>query len=79
MPLPRESLPARIVSVFPQAVASLPFTNHKHAFQSYVRHYGFEVRLESNSVVVRRDGLQVLSACFDEHDRLTRLKAALTR
>jgi hypothetical protein len=64
---------ARVASVFPQAVAALHIPNHRLALAGHLAHYGLDGRDEGDRVVVREGGQPVLTATFDESDRLTKL------
>jgi hypothetical protein len=79
LPPPSESPAARVASVFPRVVASLPVASHKRAFLGHLRHYGLTAVPDGDALVVRQDGSPVLSAEFDHLDRLARLEATLQR
>ena len=66
---------ARIASVFPQAISSLDISDHRLAFLGYLEYYGLVFEEEGNRIVVEEEGEQVLTAAFDELNRLTNLDA----
>jgi len=65
--------PARILSVFPQAVARFP-VNARRALAGYAHYYGLAADPDEADVVVRQGGKAVLRATFDAQDRLTGLR-----
>jgi hypothetical protein len=68
----------RIASVFPQAIASLEIADHEQALCEYLDHYGIEHQHTGHQIVVQDDdGEPVLTATFDEQNRLTHLEAKL--
>ena len=68
----------RIASVFPQAIASIEIENHGEALTGYLEHYSLVGEVEGNTLVVREDGEAVLTAAFDEEDRLAKLEVSIT-
>src|SRR5262249_21316260 len=64
---------ARIASVFPQAIAALDIPNHRLALAGHLVHYALDAQDGRARVVVRKAGQPVLTANFDEVDRLTKL------
>ena len=64
---------ARVLSVFPQAIAALPVPNHRDAFTNYVRSYGLTFTEEGGQVKVTGSEKGELTATFDERGRLTSL------
>lgn len=69
----------RIVSIFPQAIASIDIANHKLAFIGYLEYYGLAHEQVEDRLVVKEDGGAVLTATFDELNRLTKLQGTLGR
>jgi hypothetical protein len=68
----------RIASVFPQAIASLEIADHKEALCGYLDHYGIDHQHTVHQIVVQDDdGESILTATFDEQNRLTHLEAKL--
>jgi hypothetical protein len=67
----------RVVSVFPQAIASLEIPDHQLAFSGYLDYYSLGYEQEENRIVVRENGEPVITATFDEQNRLTNLEATL--
>lgn len=65
----------RIAAVFPQAVATLPLSDHWAAWASYLTSYGLAAFAEGDTLVTVRDGVPVLRATFDARNRLTHLEA----
>jgi hypothetical protein len=68
---------ARIASVFPQAIAAPDIANHRLALAGHLAHYGIDGRDEGDRVLVREAGQPVLTATFDEVDRLTKLNVTV--
>lgn len=67
----------RVATVFPQAIAVLDIPDHRLAFTSYLDWYKLAHESDGNRVIVRESGEPVLTATFDEHNRLTHLEATL--
>ena len=67
----------RIASVFPQAIASIEIANHRQALAGYLEHYGLVGETEGDTLVVKEDGEAVLTAAFDEQDRLAKLDVSI--
>ncbi len=67
----------RIATVFPQAIASLGIPDHKLALAGYVDHYGLRHESDGDKLVVKENGEPVLTATFDELNRLTNLEVRL--
>lgn len=72
-----ESPLQRIASVFPQAIATIDIPNHKLAFGGYLEHYGLVGEVEGDTLIVKDNSEAVLTAAFDDQDRLTKLDAAI--
>jgi len=68
---------ARIVSVFPQALAAFPVPNHREAFAAYAAWHGLAVEEAPRGVSVLDNGKEVLKAEFDHLNRLTELKGTV--
>jgi hypothetical protein len=69
----------RIATIFPQAISSLNIPNHPLAFSGYLDDYGLAYERDQDQIVVKENGVPVLTASFDEQDRLAKLEATLTR
>lgn len=67
----------RIATVFPQAIASLDIPDHKLALAGYLDHYGLSHEQDGDKLVVKESGEPVLTATFDELNRLTNLEVKL--
>ena len=67
----------RIATVFPQAIASLEIPDHKLALSGYLDSYGLSHEQDGDKIVVKEDGEPVLTATFDELNRLTNLEVKL--
>jgi hypothetical protein len=67
----------RIISVFPQAIASLSIPNHRLALIGYLDHYGLTHEDEGSQVIVKEKQEPMLTATFDEQNRLTQLVASV--
>ncbi len=68
---------ARIASVFPQAIASLDIPDHRLAFTCYLEYYRLAFEEKGAEVVVKEGNEPVLTAAFDELNRLTKLEAMI--
>ena len=76
--MPPPELPsARVTSVFPQGVASLPDLRPPRGPGRLPAYLGLDARPEGDDLVVRQDDTPVLTAGFDELGRLARLEATL--
>ena len=64
----------RIATVFPQAIASLDIPDHKLALTGYLDSYKLGFEQDGDKIVVKEDGEAVLTAMFDEQNRLTGLE-----
>jgi hypothetical protein len=67
----------RIASVFPQAIASIEIPNHKLALAGYLEHYGLVGQGEEGKLIVKVNDENVLTAEFDELNRLTKLELTM--
>lgn len=67
----------RIATVFPQAIASLEIPDHQLALRGYLDSYGLAHEVVGNQIVVKEGGEPVLTATFDEQNRLTNLEVRL--
>jgi hypothetical protein len=67
----------RITTVFPQAIAELDIPDHRLAFTSYLDWYKLAHESDGDRVIVRENGEPVLTATFDDLNRLTHLEATL--
>ena len=67
----------RIAFVFPQAIASIEIANHKQALAGYLEHYGLVGEAQGDTLVVKEDGETVLTAMFDEMNRLAKLDVSI--
>jgi hypothetical protein len=67
----------RIATVFPQAIASLEIPDHKLALAGYLDHYNLAHEQDGDKIVVKENGEPVLTATFDELNRLTNLEVRL--
>jgi hypothetical protein len=68
---------ARVLCVFPQAISALRITNHQVALASYLHYYGLDGRTEGNTLVVEEAGRPMLTATFDELNRLQQLDGTI--
>ena len=70
-----ERLPlARVLSIFPQLIATFPVLDHRAAFLSYVKAYGLAVFEEPGRVKVTGGSPGEVVAEFDERGRLARIE-----
>lgn len=67
----------RIATVFPQAIASLDIPDHKLALAGYLDSYTLGYEQDGDKIVVKENGEAVLTAMFDEQNRLTNLEVRL--
>nr|WP_162660490.1 DUF6882 domain-containing protein [Tuwongella immobilis] len=67
----------QLATVFPQAIASLEIPDHRLALIGYLDHYELGYEQDGEKVVVRENGEPVLTATFDEQNRLTNLEATI--
>jgi hypothetical protein len=68
---------ARLASAFPQAISAFPIRDHKFALTSYLDDFKIAYKVEKNAVVVREGSETMLTAQFDEQNRVTKLDASL--
>jgi hypothetical protein len=61
-----------------QAIASLDIPDHRLALAGYLDHYNLAHEQDGDRFVVRENGEPVLTATFDEHNRLTNLEVTLS-
>lgn len=66
---------ARITSVFPNLISAFTI-NHKKAFINYLEIKGYAIAKGSNDLVAQK-GDRILSASFDEQNRLTKLNGEI--
>jgi hypothetical protein len=66
-----------VASNFAQSIASLDIPNHRLALTGCLDYYRIPHEQNANDVVVREDGRPLLTAVFDEQNRLTKLDALL--
>lgn len=66
----------RIASVFPQAIASLDIPDHQIALEKYLDSYGLAIEASDRRIIARQNGEVVLTATFDESNRLAKLNVA---
>mgnify|MGYP001214777150 CR=1 FL=1 len=74
-----DSPSARLATVFPQAISAISINNHRSALQGYLEAHMLKGQEEGDRLVVLENGQPLMSATFDEHDRLVRLEATLKR
>lgn len=68
----------RISSVFPQAISGYPILDHRAAFLAYVESYGLLVKSGTADVRVLSAGAEVMTARFDEMNRLSSLEGTVS-
>jgi hypothetical protein len=68
---------ARIASVFPQAISAIEIPDHRLAFTSYLEYYGIAFEGDGMQVVAKEGDEPVLTAAFDELNRLMKLEATI--
>ena len=68
----RDRQPLRVFSVFSQALTSLPIRNHKSALLAYLKYCGLTHRWDGGNLIVEHVGQDVITASFDDRDRLIR-------
>ncbi|MBL8797842.1 MAG: hypothetical protein JNM56_28350 [Planctomycetia bacterium] len=73
-PKPTEPPLARIASVFPQAISSIDIPDHRLALIGHLDHHGLVYEEVVGQVLVKENGEPVLTAVFDEQNRLTNLE-----
>lgn len=67
----------RISSMFPQAIGGYPVLDHRAAFVAYVESYGFQAETIGQEVSVRSAEAPVMTARFDEFNRLVVLEGTV--
>lgn len=77
MPWTVENSLQRISTIFPQILSETEVKNHQAALRHYLNHYGLEPEETANSVIVRQQEQEILSASFDEFHRLQELKTSI--
>lgn len=75
--LPIENKMVRATRVIPECISALEITDHSKATAAYLRHNGFDVVDDGHKIVVHGDGQPILTAKFDELNRLTKLDSHL--
>ncbi|MBL8799294.1 MAG: hypothetical protein JNM56_35740 [Planctomycetia bacterium] len=76
-PKPTEPPLARIASVFPRAICSIEIPDHRLALLGHLDHYGLAYEQEAGKVLVKENGELLLTATFDELNRLTNLEVMI--
>jgi hypothetical protein len=66
----------RVITVFPQVIATMPVYDHKAALTGYAKDYGLAVADAPGGLKVTGDGGE-LTATFDDRKRLTELKGTV--
>lgn len=69
----QESPLARIATVFPQAIAALDIPNHRLALTGHLEYHGLGSTAMGHQIVAMENGQPLLTATFDERDRLSKL------
>ena len=67
----------RVVAIFPQAISLLGISDHRAALLRYLGFYGFSPKDYGRTLTVSEGGRVVLTAKFDEQNRLTGMEAEL--
>jgi hypothetical protein len=65
----------RATRVIPECVSALEVTDHRKATAAYLRQNGFDVVDDGSTLLVPGDGQPVITADFDEMNRLTKLES----
>jgi hypothetical protein len=76
-PKPTEPPLVRIASVFPEAISAIEIPDHRLALMGHLDHYGLAYEEEAGKVLVKENGEAVLTAEFDELNRLTQLNVTV--
>lgn len=74
------SVPNRLVralTIIPQAISALEIRDHRTAISAYLRQQGVEVTQDGGNLVVPGEREPLLTAEFDEINRLTKLESRL--
>jgi hypothetical protein len=76
---PRSKEPplARLAHVFPQAISAFVIPDHRLALTSYLDQHGIDYTSEGRTIVVKEGKNPVLTARFDEQNRVAKLDVAL--
>jgi hypothetical protein len=72
-----EPVLARMVTVFPQALQSLPLHDHRTAWDGYLRFYGLQSTEAGEEIRTGTEGEGTLIASFDDKRRLLRLEGTI--
>jgi len=75
--LPTDHALRLLATDFPQAVASLGLSDHRIALIGYLDHHGIAFEHDGHTVIVKNSGETMLSATFDELNRLIEWEATL--
>jgi hypothetical protein len=67
----------RIVSIFPQIFTSFDIPNHRLALTTYLSSHDLNYHNDDRQILVKKDGINVLTATFDEQNRLTTLETEM--
>lgn len=67
----------RITAIFPRALSSLDIPDHRLALAGYLDYYNLTHEQVDDKLVVKENGDPVLTATFDEQNRLTHMEANL--
>jgi hypothetical protein len=70
---------ARIVTVFPQALAAFPIPDHEAAFVAYAKWYDLTIEKTPGIMHVLSHGKRALKATFDNRKRLTELEGTVSK
>lgn len=65
---------ARVLTVFPEVIATRSVLDHKTALAEYARSYGLHVTEEAGGLKITGEGSGTLAATFDDRGRLTNLE-----
>lgn len=76
-PRSKEHPLARLAHVFPQAISAFAIPDHRLALTSYLDGCGVGHVNEGNAVIVKEGRETLLTATFDEQNRLTKLEATI--
>lgn len=75
--LPVENKIVRATRVIPECVSALEVANHRQATAAYLRQNGFDVQEDGRNLLVPGADRPMLTAKFDERNRLTKLESHL--
>jgi hypothetical protein len=73
--VPRSLAEERITTIFPELISTIVISNHKRAFEGYMRFYGLDYIEDEGSIAVRLGDDGALHAVFDEQNRITKLES----